>query len=209
MNIELGLAWLDVAWLNSLFWYIHKTTCGPPKTCQFFRSCWNCGIERSRFCYWTTYRSHHIKLSQDITYYQITDTFPQFLDWTWQRKGSILLNWTPVNFLNKKIFFAFLSARIFFCSFALHEIYFGIPSPPPPPLPHHFFNGPSLTIPATVQTFCYRNTKWRRWLDTQTKSSTLYCFQFHLLPSISLFSHYIFHRETHFQIALRSTQQRR
>ena len=150
MNIELGLAWLDVAWLNSLFWYIHKTTCGPPKTCQFFRSCWNCGIERSRFCYWTCY--HVSQPSQKIiSRYQLLPNYRHL----------------PIIF------------RV------------------------------DLTIPATVQTFCYRNTKWRRWLDTQTKSSTLYCFQFHLLPSISLFSHYIFHRETHFQIALRSTQQRR
>ena len=74
-NSEFGanvstLSFHRVAWLNSLFSSRLKpqikTTCCPPKTCQFFRSCWNCGIERSRFCYWTTYRSHHRKLSQDI-----------------------------------------------------------------------------------------------------------------------------------------------
>ena len=186
MNIELGLAWLDVAWLNSLFWYIHKTTCGPPKTCQFFRSCWNCGIERSRFCYWTTYRSHHIKLSQDITYYQITDTFPQFLDWTWQRKGSILLNWTPVNFLNKFFFFAFLSARIFFCSFALHEIYFGIPSPTPitflmvRPWQYQLQCKPFVTV---IQNGGGDLTRKRR-VAPYIVSSFIYCLQFRYLVII-------------------------
>ena len=86
-----ALSFHRVAWLDPLFSSRIKpqikTTCGPPKTCQFFHSCWNWGIERSRFCYWTTYRSHHRKLSR----YIITDAFPQFLDWTWQWKGSILL----------------------------------------------------------------------------------------------------------------------
>ena len=119
-------------------------------------------------------------------YYQITDTFPQFLDWTWQRKGSILLNWTPVNFLNKFFFFAFLSARIFFCSFALHEIYFGIPSPTPitflmvRPWQYQLQCKPFVTV---IQNGGGDLTRKRR-VAPYIVSSFIYCLQFRYLVII-------------------------